>query len=205
MRFSVPVLAAVAALGLSGCATTSFQSTWRNPEAQPVTIAGLKIAAVVMTRNAVNRHPAEAALAAEITKRGAIGIPSYTILKDENPADPAAAQKELVASGVDGIITMRVIARDRQTTYVPGQWTNDPHYHTWAGYWGHGWGQVYEAGYLQTDTFVSVETTVYSVVQNKLLWAGMSETINPSRADALVRELADRVAGQLEKEGLLAR
>jgi hypothetical protein len=205
MRFSVPVLAAVALLGLSGCATTSFQSTWRNPEAQPVTVAGRKIAAVVMTRNPVNRHPAETALAAEITKRGAIGIPSYTILKDENPADPEAAQKELVASGVDGIVTMRVIARDRQTTYVPGQWTKDPHYHTWAGYWGHGWGQVYEPGYLQTDTFVSVETTVYSVVQNKLLWAGMSETINPSRADALVRELADRVAGQLEKEGLLPR
>ena len=58
---------------------------------------------------------------------------------------------------------------------------------------------------LQTDTIVSVETLVYSFVQDKLLWAGMSETMNPSRADELVRELAGKVASQMEKEGLLAR
>ena len=35
------------------------------------------------------------------------------------------------------------------------------------------------------------------------LAAGMSETMNPSRADALVAELADKVASQMEKDGLL--
>ena len=205
MRLAVPVLAVLGVLGLSGCATTSFQSTWRNPDARPVTLEGRKIAAVVMTKNPENRRPAETALAEEITRRGAIGIPSYTILADENPQDPESAQKALAAAGVDGIVSMRVLARDRQTTYVPGQWTNQPHYNSWSGYWGYGWRQVYEPGYLQTDTFVSVETLVYSVVQDKLVWAGMSETINPSRADALVRELAGRVAGKLKKEGLLPK
>jgi hypothetical protein len=205
MRSLVPVLAAAGLLALGGCATTAFQSTWRNPEAQPVKLEGRKIAAVVMTRNPDNRRPAETALADEITRRGAIGIPSFTILKQENPADPATAQKELAESGVDGVITMRVLARNEETTYVPNQWTAVPHYNSWSGYWGYGWRQVYEPGYLQTDTFVSVETLVYSVVQDKLLWAGMSETINPSRADALVRELAGKVAGQLEKEGLLPK
>jgi hypothetical protein len=195
----------IALIVLPGCATTAFNSTWRAPDAQPVALHGKKIAAVVMTRNTTNRHVAEDALAAEITKRGGIGIPSYRFLSDESPADPDSARKLLADTGVDGVITMRVIGREEVKTWVPTTWTTRPHYPTWSGYWGFGWREVYQPGYLQTDTIVSVETLVYSFVQDKLLWAGMSETLNPSRSDQLVRELAGKVASQLEKEGLLAR
>ena len=202
---AVVLVLALALTGLAGCATTVFDSTWRAPDARPVALGGKKIAAVFMTRNPVHRHVAEDALAAEITKRGGIGIPSYSLLSDENPADADSARKLLAHSGVDGVITMRVVSRDKVETWVPTAWASQPHYGTWSGYWGRGWREVYEPGYLQTDTIVSVETLVYSFVQDKLLWAGMSETMNPSRADELVRELADKVASQMEKEGLLAR
>lgn len=204
MRLLVPLLV-VALLGSTGCATTAFNSTWRAPDAQPVRLEGKKVAAVFMSRNPTRRHLAEDALAAEITRLGGIGIPSYTLLGDDNPADPDSVRRRLSGSGVDGVITMRVVAREQQRTFVPPRhWVADPYYGTWSGYWGHGWREVYEPGYLQTDTFVSVETLVYSFVQDKLLWAGMSETINPSRADELARELAGKVAKELQKEGLLA-
>lgn len=205
MRHAPALLLAAATLALAGCATTTFNSTWRNPEAQPVQPEGRKIAAVVMTKNPTHRRSAEDALAREITKRGAVGIPSYTLLSTENPADPEVAQKELAARGVDGIVSMRVVSREQQETYVPGRWTTIENYRSFRGYWGYGWRQVYEPGYLQTDTIVSVETLVYSVRQDRLLWAGMSETINPARADALVQELAGRVAGEMKKEGLLPK
>jgi hypothetical protein len=197
-------LPVVALLGLPGCATTSFNSTWRDPAAQPVRLDGRKVAAVFMSRNPTSRRTAEDALAAEITKRGGIGIPSYSLLAEENPQDPEAVRRQLADSEVDGVITMRVVRRDEQSTYVPGHWTTAPYYGTWSGYWGSAWREVYEPGYLQIDTVVSVETLVYSFVQDRLLWAGMSETINPARADQLARELAGKVANQLQKEGLLA-
>jgi hypothetical protein len=204
MRFR-PALLVVALLGLTGCATTAFNSTWRAPDAQPVRLDGKKVAAVFMSRNPTRRHLAEDALAAEITQRGGIGIPSYTLLGDDNPVDPDSVRRRLADSGIDGVITMRVVGREQQSTYVhPPHWAPDPYYGTWSGYWGHGWREVYEPGYLQTDTLVSVETLVYSFVQDKLLWAGMSETINPTRADELARELAGKVAKELQKEGLLA-
>ena len=202
-RFSLLV---VALLGSTGCATTSFHSTWRAPDARPVQLDGKKVAAVFMSRNPTQRHLAEDALAAEITRLGGIGIPSYSLLGDDNPADPDSVRRRLGDSGVDGVITMRVVARERQPSYVaPRHWVADPYYGTWSGYWGHGWREVYEPGYLQqTDLYVSVETLVYSFVQDKLLWAGMSETVNPARADELARELAGKVAKELQKEGLLA-
>jgi hypothetical protein len=73
----------------------------------------------------------------------------------------------------------------------------------WGGYYRYGWGAVYEPGYLRTDTIVTVETLVYSLADDKLIWAGASQTTNPSSLDGFVRELAGKVADQMRKEGLL--
>jgi hypothetical protein len=205
-RFPFLTVAAVLGLaGIAGCATTSFESTWRSPSARPVRLAGQKVAAVFMSPNPTTRRVAEDALAAEMSKRGATGVASYTLLGEENPSDSEAARKLLVDAGVAGMVTMRVVGTEEQEMFVPGRWSTVPVYATWPRYWSHGWTEVYEPGYLQTDTLVSVETLVYSFVQDELLWGGMSQTINPSRADELVRELGRKVANELEDEGLLTR
>jgi hypothetical protein len=193
------------ALAATGCATTSFTSKWRAPDAEPVQLHGQKIAAVVMTRNPTARRPAEDALAREITGHGAVGIPAYTLVPDEQVRDIESTKRLLAEAGVLGVVSMRVVSRDSLTTYVPGAWQSGPYYGSFSGYWGYGWGSVYNPGYLQTDTIVSVETLVYSLRQDKLIWAGMSETVNPARADALVTELAERVADEMQKDGLLVK
>lgn len=202
MRTTLPALCLVA-LSLGGCATTSFNSKWRAPDAEPVTMNGQKVAAVVMISNLTARRPAEDALAREISKRGGVGIPAYTIVPDDQIMDLESSKRLLAEAGIEGVISMRVVSRDQQTTQVGGGWQSGPYYGSFTNYWGYGWGTVYDPGYLQTDTIVSVETLVYSFRQDKLLWAAMSETMNPSRAESLVKELAGRVAGELEKEGLL--
>jgi hypothetical protein len=203
MRPIRPVLTALVLLVAAGCATTSFTSKWRAPDAQPLIMRGQKVAAVVMTRNSAARRPAEDALAREITKRGATGIAAYTLVPEEQLKDMESVKRLLGEAGVEGVVSMRVVARDEQATVVPGYWTSGPYYGSFSNYWGYGWGTVYDPGYIQTDTIVSVETLVYSFRQDKLVWAGMSETMNPSRADALVSELAGRVASEMEKDGLL--
>jgi len=68
-----------------------------------------------------------------------------------------------------------------------------------GGAWGTGGGEI------RTDTIVSVETLVYSMKQNKLVWAGQSKTTNPSKIDAFVKEIADAVAKEMKKQGLIWR
>ena len=50
---------------------------------------------------------------------------------------------------------------------------------------------------------MTVETLVYSLKQNKLLWAGQSKTTNPSNVDAFVKELAAGAVREMKKVGLL--
>jgi hypothetical protein len=56
---------------------------------------------------------------------------------------------------------------------------------------------------IRTYTVVSVETLVYSLRQNKLVWGGQSTTTNPSSVDRLVHDTATKVARELERQGLL--
>jgi hypothetical protein len=52
---------------------------------------------------------------------------------------------------------------------------------------------------------VSIETLIYSLNNDKLLWAGTSRTSNPAGLSSLVDEVADAVAREVVKEGLIAR
>jgi hypothetical protein len=56
---------------------------------------------------------------------------------------------------------------------------------------------------VRTDTIVTVEILIYSLEQNKLVWAAQSQTTNPSKVGPFIQELTDEVAAQLKKQGLI--
>ena len=48
-----------------------------------------------------------------------------------------------------------------------------------------------------------MQTLLYDVKADKLVWAGQSETMNPSKAESFVRELVTAVGNELQKDGLV--
>ena len=51
---------------------------------------------------------------------------------------------------------------------------------------------------------VRVETRVYSLEQDRLLWVGSSDTLDPTDTNAVIRDRARVIAGELRKVGVLA-
>ena len=180
---------------LSACSSTSFRSTWVAPGLEPVSLAGKRVAAVFASDQESTRRVAEDALARDLTERGAIGVPGYTILGTQEARDENVAREKLAAAGIDGFVLMRVVGQTRQATYVPGTWSPSP--------WGT-WRAAYSPGYLRTDTLVAVETLAYSLRQDGVLWGGLSDTINPNRIDSFVTEVADAAVRDMARRGLLA-
>lgn len=208
LRSTRSVLAVTAALAAAACASTSFNSTWRNPAATPGNFQGVKVAALVMSPDQSVRFGAEDALARELTARGAVGIPAYSLIPKELTKDKEKAKEFLEKADVKGVVVMRVVGKDQQVTQTAGglYWGGPAYATFWGGgYYGYGWGAVYSPGYITTDTIVSVETLVYSLAQDKLVWAGQSETTNPSKVGPFISELVAKVAAEMKKEGLVAR
>lgn len=199
---SLSVVFVLSVLGI-GCSTTSFVSTWKKPDAGPFLLADQKVAVFVATTSGIRRQ-AEDVLAEEITARGADAHAGYRILEPSDLADETAAQQQLKARGFDAAVVMRPVETTQEVRTTPGNpWWDTPRYRSFGGYWGWGFRPMYAPPEVRTDTLVSVETLVYAVDNEELVWAGRTRTMNPSTVETFVRELARSLDERLRSDGLL--
>ena len=207
MRHNVKIgLVGAAALAFAACASTRFNSTWKAPDAQPLNFAGQKVAALIISPNEATRLGAEGLLARELTARGVQGIPAYNLIPPNESRDKDKAKALFNQAGIAGVVVMRVVGEHQELSSSPGMsYWDAPYYGSFwgGGYYGYGWGAVYDPGYLRTDTIVSVETLVYDMKADQLVWAGRRKTTNPSRVDTLVKELVAGAASEMKKQGLI--
>lgn len=203
-RWVHATLAAIV-LGVLACSTTTFDSTWRDPAARPLQLGGKKVVGLFVNKNMTMRRTAEDAMAREISAHGAQGVAAYTIFGDEDVKDQAKVRAKLESLGFSGVVVMRIAGKETQVNYQPAVYAGPSYRSFWGGYWGYGWGYANSPAYLSVDKIVKVETLVYSLEQDKLVWAGVSRTVDPSQIDSFVSELAKAVASQMEKDGLLTK
>jgi hypothetical protein len=202
-RLLRPLICAVG-LWVSACASpTTFTSTWKAPDAHRINGAGKKIAAVVISADKDRRRSAEVYLAGDLTIRGARGVASYTLLGFDN-RDADYARARLKENGVEGVVVMRMVGKDQQVTGEPGGFSGSA-YGSFGSYYSYGMQLTYSTGSIRTDTVISIETLIYSLTDDKLLWASTSRTSNPDNLSDLVDEVADAVAREAAKQGLIAR
>jgi hypothetical protein len=112
----------------------------------------------------------------------------------------------LSSAGVVGAVVMRVVSQTQQISSSPGTvWYTGSYYPSFYGYWGYGWNAMYQPGQIRSDTIVSIETLLYSVVEDKLLWAGLSKTTNPENIPKFINQLVSAAGKEIKKTGLVER
>ena len=195
------VSALVLLLGTAVLARTSFSSVWKAPEATSVSFAGKTVAALVIDKDDSLRVAGEEALAAELTARGMKGVPSYRFVPKEELASPERAKGWFERAGAEGVIALRVVNDDKRRIVQPAMWTT-ANYTTLWGYYGYGWATVYEPGYVRDERIVSLETLIFSVPKNALVWAGLSTTDNPKDARSAITEVVKEAVKEMRKQGL---
>ena len=193
------VLLAAVAVTLAACASTSLKSTWKNPAAAPLNLKGKKVVALVVIDEEALRYAVEDEAAREITAHGAIGVPAYRLLPQAQIRDKERARAIFEREGIEAVVVVRQVAMEKA---LSGSFGGSPSYGSfWGpGFWGGGFGGD---GYLRTDTILIVETLVYSLQQNQLVWASQSQTMNPTEVGSFVRELSKTLGTEMEKQGLL--
>ncbi|WDP87003.1 MAG: hypothetical protein HUN05_19270 [Desulfobacter sp.] len=75
--------------------------------------------------------------------------------------------------------------------------------HGLYGYYGASYHSVYQPGYTVTDTIVNLETTLFCVDTQKLVWSGMTSSQNPSSDQKIAKEAVALVIAEMKTAGLL--
>src|SRR5262245_1850215 len=105
MTHSAMKLAAVmlAVTCLPACSpATVFVSSYRPPTAEPLDLKGERVAALVLLDDPPTRARAEDALAREISKRGALGVPMHVVLPNAGAGNEAEAREAVERANVKG-------------------------------------------------------------------------------------------------------
>jgi len=204
-----------ALLAIAGCATPApkppkhiFETTYRDPDAKPMHLQGTKVVAAVIIRDPAARKRAEDMLAKSINDAGGVGVPMYSISMETavTKEGESKTRAAVEAAGAQGLVVMKPVDVNHRSTETLSNSNNEMYGGYWGGYYGVGWADpwVDKSPDLKTDIVVTVETYVFSLPQNKLVWTGTSETTNPKNAENLVHQLAQESAAELKRLGLLA-
>ncbi len=199
-------------LGISllfGCgSSTQLVKTWTDPSLDATTIKSYqKVLVIAQLKDESSRRIAEDKMVASSPKGNFVA--SYNYLKPAQ-TDKNLAVADLLKDGIDGIILMRLTDISKSKDYVQG----GPYYGGWGfgggyygGYrgWGYGGSMFGSPGYYQENKTYYVETTIYDVKSNKLLWSGTTSTLNPSKADQSIDEIIAAVKTELANKGLIEK
>jgi hypothetical protein len=182
----------VGALLLSACASTSLVSTWRDPAVSSIHFD--KVLVVMPSRDPAQRHSAEDELVRQLAPGRA--TPSYTLFRENELGDREGLKQRAHEMGFDGLVVFRIAQVEKEATWVPGSY--------WGPYYAIGGWPYWDPGYVRTDTVVYVETDVYSVGDDRLVWAARSKTYDPRSLRSLVDEVSKSVSKQMKKQGLIS-
>jgi hypothetical protein len=205
MRAKIGLTVIATAIAASGCATTAFTTTWRNPETAPISLEGRKIVAIVCSADETTRRTGEDTVAAELTALGGLGLPAWTIIPTADVKSEDKARAALASAGATAVVMMEIVAQTREFTPSTARmrWRSAgprpfwPHYR-WA--WDTAWSPP-----PPPRTNVWVETLVYTLDPDDLIWAGRSRTVNAADSAALFAEVASVAAREMQRAGLLRR
>jgi hypothetical protein len=136
----------------------------------------------------------------QLRERGTDAVAGYTVLPYDEAMDKnfiAAKTKELSA---DTVMITRPLGRKTERTYVPGQGYAVPgSYHRWGSYYGH----AYSPGYVVEDEYVYVETNLFDVATEKLIWSAQSETVLLATDQELIKSFIKTMIAKLSSDKLV--
>lgn len=196
-------------LGCSSSNTTIVQS-WRAPETTVASEQFTKVLVVAILKNDVTRRIVET----KFHEYNSGFKTSYNFLHQGNKdMTPEMIGKLLELEKFDGVVTLRLVDTKTETDYVPGMNTS-LYYGTYGynNYYGGMFGgwyvnyspYFYDPGYYVQNTYYFIETNVFSLKENKLIWSGTTKSSNvEGHIDETAGFIIEEIAEQMRKDGSL--
>lgn len=178
------LLAGSAATLLAACvSSTQLNAQWLNPNAG----ASLPVRSVMIlgiARDTTSRRLYEDAMVNALSARGVKAVQSYMRLPGDGPAPQAMVERAVKEAGVDSVLMTQLIAVTNETVISPGFVGPGPigwggFYGAYSGMWG---ASFATAPSVQTFQNISIDTRLFDVREQKVLWSGATTTTPTSNS-----------------------
>ena len=192
----------VALILLSACTSTTLVQKWHDPEYPGQKLQ--KILVLGVFKDDTRRRAFEQAFADQLIASGRRAVAGYSIVPDSADIE----SKEAVVAAVkkaeaDAVLITHFKGASTEERNVPPRVDYVPTMGVgYYGYYAPVYRAVYQPGYTIVDKIVSLETRVYALSNENLVWAGNSRCVIASSSDQVIRELTGLVVADLKMHGL---
>ncbi len=192
-----------------GCGPTQkITGSWASPEA---TAKGPynKVFVVVLSPNSTANYDIEAQMANTLISRGFKVLRSTDIFPPKFSITQDLTREQLTEAiskrGCDAVLMLSLLDSKEVESYNPGTVyapVNYGYYGSYYGYYNHYYPEVYSPGYYSVDKTYYLETNLYDLADDKLLWSVQSEARNPKDINTWFKGYSNMLISHLKSKGL---
>jgi hypothetical protein len=152
-----------------------------------------------------NRRLFEEHFANELKAAGAEASVSFTLLPDAADINRETGAAAIKGKDIDAVIVTHLVAVEEKTVYRDNMEYRPTysHYNGLYDYYPYVRGYVHQPGYYTTHEIVKLETSLYEVKSEQLVWSAQSQTFAPETAVEVIEDLVKVVIRDLKEKGLI--
>lgn len=186
---------------LTGCSTTQIKSTWKEPSY----LSGpQRVMVIAVSKEPIYRRIIEDEFVLQFKLRGVEAYQSYTALSDKHQDDQVAIENIVKQTGVDSVLVTRVVGKRSVRVYYPSTVSFRPrHYQKWPDYYREGYELINTPGYTTKFEYVLMETNLYDVKSDNLVWAVTTETGVHNLNQTLIKPYIGSIMNIMVESGLI--
>jgi hypothetical protein len=202
------LMVGVLALLVTCTAPSRITSSWSPRPTTPVLFKKVIVLGLIHDRDRTLREHMEQSLAEHLRARGQEAVCACELYgpKEFDQLSEKEALAKLSTSGIDGVLTIVLLDKERERYYVPGQMQYTPYGFYYDRFWGYSrtlYWRIYSPGYYSTNTRYFWESNLYDLSDSKLLYSAQSQSFDPSSSDELGKEYGKLIVDDMVGKGII--
>jgi hypothetical protein len=196
----------ITAILLTACANTKISQSWVEPDNKRV-YGNLLI--IGISNSEQNRRAFESNFVESLVAYGAEAQASYKLIKSNEKIDRDTISKAIKGMDIDGVIITHVVGVDEETVYRPSMdympMYGGGYYGGLYSYYPHVNTYVTSPGYYTTHDTYNLESNLYDVKTEELVWSARSRSFAPDSVQEVIVDLTKLLIEDLDDKHLIKK
>ena len=202
LQLLIPVLLLLFVISCSSTSTTII-GEWKPEDLRKGSIQNVLVLGIFSQDKPLLRRSFEDGISQAFKDDGVSATPSMDHMPYDETVDSTTFETYFEDLDIDAVVVSRLLAVDQKRDFQQGYLYTIPfsYYYGFYGFYYAGIEYANSSGYLSKDVVVVLETNIYETTDKKLIWSGISETMEPDKASDVIYSFGNTLVSTLKKEG----
>ena len=194
----------------AGCTTSKITSSWKADDVVAQKYNKVMVLGLIRESDRSIQENMENHLVGDLRE---LGYSAVSSLQEYGPKvfdkmDEEEALGKLKNSGVDAVVTIVLLDKEKERKYVPGNIYYSPYGYYYNRFWGYRTvlsRRIYEPGYYITDTKYFWESNLFDMNTQKLVYSVQTQSFDPVNSESMGHEYGQMIVNDMVKNNVLRK